>query len=270
MRYSADFGNTILGGLGDDSSTQLDTPTGVAAGSSDGGTNAPATPTAQPTAQPAAAADPSGGLCTQSTCGGMAAAATAALGALGPKQSPVPAATVTALCADKSVAGQAQCSAVTQQNATINAQNSQRAAIISQFVKDAVGPNVTPQQMQLGDASLAQYALLKQKYGPQIGSLTLTQLVAQYPDDAQAIVTSLGQVFPALKGKTFSQIWALIPQTFKDMNLDDLEHAIPNSSWGKPSVIPGVSNTTAEIGGGAIILLGLLAYFAFRKKKGSQ
>lgn len=266
MRSSADFGNTIYG-LGDD--TQLDTPTGVAAGASDGGSNATSQPT-QPAQQTQAQPDQSGGLCTQSTCGGMAAAATAALGALGPKQQPVPASTVTALCADKSAAGQAQCNAVTQQNATINAQNAQRAAIISQFVKDAVGPNVTPQQMQLGDAALAQYALLKQKYGPQIGSLTLSQLVAQYPADAQAIVTSLGQVFPALSGKTFDQIWALIPQTFKDMNLDDLEHAIPNSSWSKPTIIPGISNTTAEIGGGAILLLGVLAYFAFRKKKGPQ
>jgi hypothetical protein len=281
MRYiSPDFGNTIanlsqFGAVADPSagggSGSGDTFTQMPSDGSGGGTAA--TPTGANTATQAApaSADQSGG-CSKGMCDAMGAATSAALTALGPKAQPIPPATMAALASDKSAAGQAQYNAALAQNQQVAAQNAQRAAIISQFVKNAVGTNVTPAQMKLGDAALAAYSNFKAKYGPGVADLTLQQLVDQYPQDAQAVVASLGQVFPALAGKSFAQIWATIPDTFKQMDLGDLENAIPNSSWAGSAtttgIIPGISNKTAAIGGISLVLLAAIAFFALKKKPG--
>lgn len=217
--------------------------------------------------------DDSGMGCSKGMCDGMAMAAKTALTALGPASQPISQQQLGTMSQDKSPTGQAAYQAALDHNAEVNKQNAERQAIIDQFVKDAIGGQVTKEQMQLGDAAHVEYEKIVKKYGEDTRYLTLSQLVAKYPADAKNVIASLGQVFPAFKGKSFEQIWAIIPQTFKDMQLIDLEHAIPSSSWigsvttsGK-KVAPGVS--TLALGGLGLVAVAGLA-FLFLRKKGSN
>ena len=162
---SPDFGNIVgFGAVADPSAggagpVDTGTPTDYTQMPAD--TATPGVPTGAPVttqaAAPAAAADPTGGMCSQGMCQAMGGATAAALSALGPKAATVPAATLQALASDKSPAGQAAYQAALAQNAAAATQNSQRQAIIAQFVKNAVGSKVTAAQMQIGDAALVQY-----------------------------------------------------------------------------------------------------------------
>jgi len=207
--------------------------------------------------------------CSKSMCSGMAAAATTALGALGPASKPIPQDQLNAMAADKSAAGQAQYEAALKHNEEVNKQNAERQGIIDQFVKDAVGGKVTREQMALGDAAHAEYEKLVAKYGEDTRYLTLEQMVSKYPQDSRAVVTSLAQVFPALRGKSFEQIWAGIPQAFKKMTLIDLEKAIPNSSWvgtktsSGQAAAPGMAKAGLVVGA---LVLGGIAFALSRRK----
>lgn len=213
------------------------------------------------------------GLCSQQMCGGMAQAATAALSALGPAGKKTDPAQMQALANDKSPAGQAAYQAALEHDREVDRQNAERQAIIDQFVKDAIGGNITPEQIMLGDAAKAQYEKLVQKYGEEVRHMTLNEVAAKYPEDAKAVITSLAQVFPGLRGKSFEQVMALIPEPMKNMKLIDLQGAIPNSSWlgaKTSSGQPVVKGSTLAIGGLGLLAVGALAFFMLRPRGGSS
>jgi len=217
--------------------------------------------------------DPGQGMCSQQMCGGMAQAATAALSALGPAGKKTEPAQMQALANDQSPAGQAAYQAALAHDREVDRQNAERQAIIDQFVKDAIGGNITPEQIMLGDAAKAQYEKLVQKYGEEVRHMTLNEVAAKYPEDAKAVITSLAQVFPGLRGKSFEQVMALIPEPMKNMKLIDLQGAIPNSSWLGTKTSSGqqvVSGSTMAIGGLGLLALGAIAFFMLRPKGGSN
>lgn len=255
MRFHGkpDFGNTILGMGADDPDIDSETE--------------------KKSSSDREAEKDTGMGCSKGMCEGMAAATNSVMGALGPALKPHDDKTMATLASDKSPAGQAQYEAALAHNAEVAKQNAERQGIIDQFVKDAIGGQVTKEQMALGDAAHVEYEKIVAKYGEDVRYMTLAQMVSTYPQDAKAVVASLGQVFPALKGKSFEQIWSTIPESFKQMQLIDLEKAIPNSSWigaktstGK-AVAPGVVGAAGI--GLALLAVGGIA-FMFLRKKGSN
>lgn len=206
--------------------------------------------------------------CSQGMCGGMTQAVKAATSALGPIGSPIAASIMGPLSRDTSAEGQSQFRAYQQYNGEIAQQNAERQGIIDQFVKDAIGGKVTPEQLRLGDATKREYAALKAKHGPDLDHMTLSQLVEKYPSDVQAMISSLGNVFPGLKGKSVEQIWAAIPAAFKSMTLSDLMAVIPDSSWAsQPGLVAGGSALASPMVIGAVAILGIGAIaFAMRKR----
>lgn len=212
------------------------------------------------------------GLCSKEMCGGMAQAATAALNALGPAGKKTDPAQMAALASDKSPAGQAAYQAALAHDAEVDRQNAERKAIIDSFVKDAIGGNITPEQIALGDAAKAQYEKLVAKYGEKVRGMTLNEVLAAYPEDSKAVITSLAQVFPGLRGKSFDQVVGLIPDAMKNMTMQDLEGAIPNSSWKGTKTSSGqvIGGTTLAIGGAGLLLVAALGFFIYRSRKGAS
>lgn len=207
--------------------------------------------------------------CSQGMCGGMTQAVKAATSALGPIASPIAASVMGPLSRDTSAEGQAQYRAYQKYNGEVAEQNAERQGIIDQFVKDAIGGKVTPEQLRLGDATKREYAALRAKHGPDLDHLTLAQLVEKYPSDVQKMISSLGNVFPGLKGKSVEEIWAAIPGAFKSMAITDLLAVIPDSSWAsQPGMVASSAGTLASpmvLGAVAILGIGVVAY-AMRKK----
>lgn len=227
-----------------------------------------------------AATDGSGGGgdcgCGSSMCAKTAAAASSAQQALGPAAKPIAGSVISSLANDKSPAGQAQYQASTAYNAQVNSDNASRQAIIDQFVKAAIGGKVTKTQMQMGDKAKAAYQAMIQKYGNDVKSMTLAEVVAKYPQDSQAIVNSIGEIYPAMKGKSYQELYNNLNSVFKGMSLNDLEALMPDSSWaslGTPTVAGGIAQAaTSPLGmtGIAIAGIGLAAIlYVSTKKKGT-
>lgn len=245
---SADFGNTMAH-LGEDG--ELDSPQTRSTTSQSGDE------------------EPAGGACSQQMCGGMAAAAGAAIQALGPPGKKIAAAELAALANDKSPAGQAQYQAALEHNAEVDKQNAERQGIIDQFVKDAIGGKITKEQIALGDAAHAEYEKFVAKHGEEVRHMTLNEVLSKYPEDSKAMINALAQVFPGLRGKSPEQVLAMIPPAMKNMQMIDLEGAVPNSSWlgTKTSSGQSVGGTGVALGAGAIALAGLAAFFIMMRRK---
>lgn len=214
--------------------------------------------------------------CGSSMCAKTAAAASSAQQALGPAAKPIASSIISSLANDKSPAGQAQYQASTAYNAQVNSDNASRQAIIDQFVKAAIGGKVTATQMKMGDKAKAAYKAMVNKYGPDVKSMTLAEVVAKYPEDSQAIVNSIGEIYPAMKGKSYQDLFNNLNSVFKGMTLNDLEALMPDSSWaslGVPATSGGIAQAvTSPLGmtGIAIAGIGIAAVlYVATKKKGT-
>ena len=218
--------------------------------------------------------NPMSGLCSSAgVCGSPAMmAATAAQKALGKPLTPISSQVMAGYAADKSPAGQAQYQAAQEFNQEVARQNQERQNLIAQYMKEATKPT-TSQDLALGDAARAEYGKLVAKYGEDIQYLSLKEVYAKYPQEAGAILQTLARAVPGLAGKSVEEVWASLPQQFKDMSLMDLQGAFPNSTWLNPNapaqggLAAGGSSMTPIILVGAGLALG--AVLLLTKKKGS-
>jgi len=197
----------------------------------------------------------------------------AAGSALGPVGRIITKPIIDSLSKDKSPEGQAQYQAAIEYNKTVNSQNAERQQIIEQFVKDAVAGMIGSEEIKFGDVALKEYGKLVSKYGEDFRYLTLAQAVNKYPEETKPFVEAVASIFPEMRGKSFNEMWSLVPDAIRNSPLIDLEKVLPNSSWlgSKTSTgQPVTSGSTLAIGGGLLLAaIGVVA-FMFTKKGGSN